>query len=48
MATIFSRCGAYSELSPYLKRKYDELQALHSKCGRAFDAALNAARQGKE
>lgn len=29
MATIFTRCGAYETLSPYLKGKYDQLSALH-------------------
>lgn len=44
VATIISRCGAYGELSPYLKGKVDELQAMQMKCDAAFkrnqDAAL--------
>ena len=45
IATIITRCGAYSELSPYMKSRYDELQALHSKCERAFNANIEMADQ---
>lgn len=40
ISIIFTRCGAYSELSPYMKERFDELQALHSKCERAFNANI--------
>jgi len=41
MATILTVCGAYSELSPYMKKQYDELEALHAKCDRAFAATAD-------
>lgn len=36
MSTILTRCGAYGDLSPYLRGKYDELSAMALQdCGEA-------------
>ena len=45
VATIIfiSRCGAYGELTPYLKSKVDELQAMQAKCDAAFKRNQSAA-----
>lgn len=47
MSTILTRCGAYSELSPYLKAKHRELAKMQADfCQDAFARAGSQAHEG--